>query len=1403
MTKTMWFAVISCMVAFVACGTEYFVDVTRLDDSGDGMSEASAKHTIQAAVDLATKAGDVVTVLPGTYVEGGGEFDGKGYSRVCVTNAGVTIRSRDGAAVTHIVGQKASSPSHWSGMGEDAVRCVYFANIADGNLSSRLEGFTIRDGYTRYDAKPGESTGGAELPQNKGGGVCYCGDNKPDSTRIYVVDCVITNCAGTRGGGVYGLTSVKTYFGNDKCSSNGSASRHGRHINCVFGADMTIAYHDLVANCTFIGYSSFVTKTVFTGTRGASVYNILVQSTSQPTISEESGGAYTKLVNAVFSRDPMGGIPGDCSNVSGGVGDVFMASALGDWRPRANTIAATAGKVNDLVDHLSALEIVEFGDEDFLGCRRNLDGIDTTVGAFVSVMPTCAFSVIKPALNSAVMLDGHLLPADVLTNTVYSDVWPTQYLVSARGLVTDTRMPVRYRQYRLRDGFGGTGTLQESVPQRLMPKWPDESLWVAPEAAGHKFLQIETAPIFWIDPVNGSDANDGSSREKAFKTWQKAGLEKGENGSYKRTYDVFMFCPGTYGDEQGVYEDATNGKSRIGCPTGFLRLIGVEGPERTIIRGAADLENVGKDGCGANAVRCVYAGSNFSMQGFTLTDGHSGDQDGTYDTPSLNGSGGAVCGMQGSILVDCIISNNVARRAAAVYGGSSSFATLRNCIVCDNSTVLCEDGVLRKCYVVGCLIKGNSGDSGAAAIGPNCNLYETTVIEPKDTRGRPLCETTSINLFNCIVQGGVGPGLTGVGKVRGCLFDGFKLSKPAGDYIYGNPGFVDPANDNFRICNASPAVGLGETTDVDDYTYFLGNRDAAATEWTADGHMTAGCYQSPYAASIYIDSDVEGAIAPAGLVPVTAPGQKIAVTVDAKKSGRPYVGLEVDGIILQDVVKYDVMVPDPLSNDWKKSIRAVFGTNFYVNAETGDDNAFGGSWKTARKTLKGVLDYAKRGDTVLLAPGTYSDGEMLQPNPVKVGCTPYLKCRAYVPEGVVLTSSNGLATASTTIIRGASATVDPDSYGMGSDAVRGVFLESDAALVGVTVVGGRVDSSKVEGNIVPEDDNHHGAGVLCRSSDTSMVRDCILRDNVAPRGGATRYGLHIHCVFTDNRATLNSSVSRDGQYHECYLFGNHGTPTLNYWSEIRGCTFGMNEGRAIGGSAKTVYNTLFVDRAVQSDAVASTLICCALPKDAELGSSGVAAICSDGCVVTDVTQLTVEGDGVPVVGANAAVDAADEQQRQLVCGQTDAAGNPRVANAKMDIGCYEADWRPRYSKDLASRRLTVTEASSEVYEGATTNSLVIPSGTVVLDWENAKGVQSGKSSFKARVTGNGTLAVTLNGVAFADVTNADGLKTLAFDLSFGTVNTLSFTYMPGKGDEGFAEISDFSAPKSGLIMVVR
>ena len=162
-------------------GSTYFADAGMTDDCGDGLTWATAKRTIQAAVDLAA-AGDTVLVTNGTYGVGSRVTpDGLFQNRLVITN-GVLVRSCGGPGVTTILGSGADCFDTW-----DAVRCVF---ITDG----ALDGFTLQGGAAvSHWTSPDQ--------RDKSGGCLNMGYATEDSEAR---NCVIADGAAFDGGGVWG-----------------------------------------------------------------------------------------------------------------------------------------------------------------------------------------------------------------------------------------------------------------------------------------------------------------------------------------------------------------------------------------------------------------------------------------------------------------------------------------------------------------------------------------------------------------------------------------------------------------------------------------------------------------------------------------------------------------------------------------------------------------------------------------------------------------------------------------------------------------------------------------------------------------------------------------------------------------------------------------------------------------------------------------------------------------------------------------------------------------------------------------------------------------------------------------------------------------------------------------------
>ncbi|MFA7368875.1 MAG: hypothetical protein WC334_04450, partial [Kiritimatiellales bacterium] len=123
---------------------EYFVDASMPDDTGSATNWATAKKTIQAAVDL-TVDGDTVWVTNGTYLLS---------TAISVTSA-ITVQSVNGPRVTVVDGGESN-------------RCF---NLSGGCLVS---GLTVTNGHVS-----------GEYPYCYGGGI-YCADALP-----MVSNCVI------------------------------------------------------------------------------------------------------------------------------------------------------------------------------------------------------------------------------------------------------------------------------------------------------------------------------------------------------------------------------------------------------------------------------------------------------------------------------------------------------------------------------------------------------------------------------------------------------------------------------------------------------------------------------------------------------------------------------------------------------------------------------------------------------------------------------------------------------------------------------------------------------------------------------------------------------------------------------------------------------------------------------------------------------------------------------------------------------------------------------------------------------------------------------------------------------------------------------------------------------------
>lgn len=333
---TLLMVVVGLCVCRPAPASTYYVDASRPDNSGAGTSWATAKKTIQAAINVST-ANDTIIVTNGTY------------GPISSTNQSITIQSVNGANQTIIDG---------GGVG----RCASLGSTYS-HRNTVLKGFTIQNGRIDHEGGMLDGYDGDVGAGSRGGTFYNCtftnnwakyGGGGVFSANLY--DCVLVDNYAYRGGAAKGSTLSRCLVINNNAEWTGGGIDDTLANNCIIVGNSSqhggAADHGTLNNCTVVKnqasvgalYSSTANNCIIYGTIGTSPF----------------GG--TPVTKNCFTSNPL-----------------FVNAANGDYRLMPTSSCINAGN-NSLVE----------SDVDFDNKVRIHDGT-VDIGAYEYIPSTVTF----------------------------------------------------------------------------------------------------------------------------------------------------------------------------------------------------------------------------------------------------------------------------------------------------------------------------------------------------------------------------------------------------------------------------------------------------------------------------------------------------------------------------------------------------------------------------------------------------------------------------------------------------------------------------------------------------------------------------------------------------------------------------------------------------------------------------------------------------------------------------------------------------------------------------------------------------------------------------------------------------------------------------------------------------
>lgn len=714
------------------------------------------------------------------------------------------------------------------------------------------------------------------------------------------------------------------------------------------------------------------------------------------------------------------------------------------------------------------------------------------------------------------------------------------------------------------------------------------------------------------------------------------------------------------------------------------------------------------------------------------------------------GGGGFYINNSAGTLENCIIIGNKTTGDFNYGAGYGVGATLRNCLVVNNSAPGYGGVFMSGGLVENCIFAGNYSDTTNTA----CGLHQngTTVIRNTvvyDNKG--MGPDYKSDGANSVTYSLTIPQVSGAGNTN------------------ANPLFINLAAGDYRFRPDSPCIDRGT-----NQAWMSAGRDLAGNARispAATGRVDMGCYE--------LGKDALSAVPAADVVNGTAPMSVIftALTVGTNQSGLYYQwGFTNSGVVNAQGADKQVVtnvygvgtwsVTLTVTNDGGE-VASTTLTNYikvgpaavYVARDIGNSDTYPyDTWATAASNVQSAVNAGAFGTTVWVTNGFYTQAQSVVvregialksvngPDSVTIdgsnaaaACL-YVNHTNAVVDGLVVRRGNRMGGSGIRLVAGTARNcIFTNNYGCAVNLLaRGIMR--DCLVIANTPAGnndtsgitsqsdvkgsGQVDGGLVENCIVRNGGSCHYGGV-CMTRAT--LRNCLITGNVGTsEGGNVTYkgGLYSLGCIVENCTIVSNSIIRPDTLAGVYADANTRFYNTIIWGN-----------RNSVGLAPTNYSFS------GSPAVYNSLLEPAYP-------SGIDCISGDPLFQTSGSNYTLSS-GSPCVnrGTNLAW--------MTTTLTNDLAGNPRIQGGTNDMGACE------FNSDLLACSFTASVA-----RGFAPLAVILTSTLSGLDTNNAY----------YRWSFTNSAVVDREGYGFPMVTNAypAGTYTPTLVVSNGS-GTASFT----------------------------